>query len=663
MTIYYCDPINGNDANDGLSMATALKNFSVTGKNITAGNELRVKASPDSTSLGQAATWTLGSRTVTLTSAVTQTIDNCESGWVGAPNITASHVTSVKEGNTRLSITALAAFVSGLVAYKTLPSTLNLSSYQQISFWVFANNAGMQLTGASRWQICLCSDTVGAVPLDSFILPATGVTTQLWHPYTLDKGSPLSDGINSIALYALNDPGTTAGIISLDNIIACKAPSAPDSLTLNSLIGKNDSDKHWYPIKSINDTTIILDGTSQSDKNTGRGYSRPTETATAHKRECFSTLEKAVSATTTVINSLDRGSTTFTSELYRKYSGGWVNDTDQTGETWFDGYHGYGFCFDTTSYLTHADRFGAVRYYRGFNGGTGSMEFKITNCYAVGNTDAALYTNNTAATLNADGLRLVSNGNYPSTGYKTILTNCHFIAGLSIGLYADKGGALIKDCTFLNNGSRGIVIFAGTVKMRNCHFKSNASSSVEANNQTGVIVYLYDCLLEDPSEFAGVTGGYSNSRFYSQHHDRINGNHVILSSFGRTQTDSTTVRISPVSWKTTIYYDTYTTTSSRYPIYFTIAKIYAKANVATTVKAWGRRSHVGVTGSLVCPGGQIAGVDNDVVSSVTAAINLWQELTITFMPTVDGPVEIQAQCYATGILLNTEFYITDMSIT
>jgi hypothetical protein len=75
-----------------------------------------------------------------------------------------------------------------------------------------------------------------------------------------------------------------------------------------------------------------------------------------------------------------------------------------------------------------------------------------------------------------------------------------------------------------------------------------------------------------------------------------------------------------------------------------LAKVACAANSLVTVKAWMRRDNSGLTMRLVCKGGQIAGVANDVTASVTTT-NAWEEETITFTPTETGVVEITAEAW------------------
>ena len=58
-----------------------------------------------------------------------------------------------------------------------------------------------------------------------------------------------------------------------------------------------------------------------------------------------------------------------------------------------------------------------------------------------------------------------------------------------------------------------------------------------------------------------------------------------------------------------------------------------------------RRDNTGLSMRLMCKGGQLAGIANDVSSAMTAAADTWEEVTITFTPTVAGVVEILAEAW------------------
>jgi hypothetical protein len=100
---------------------------------------------------------------VKLSSAVTQNIalfggQAEKPAWVASASVTASrNATGFKEGYTSANIAIAGAFTTGKAAYYTLPSTLDLSGYQQVSFWVQQSLGTIGAAGAV--YIALCSDT------------------------------------------------------------------------------------------------------------------------------------------------------------------------------------------------------------------------------------------------------------------------------------------------------------------------------------------------------------------------------------------------------------------------------------------------------------------------------------------------------------------------
>ena len=103
-----------------------------------------------------------------------------------------------------------------------------------------------------------------------------------------------------------------------------------------------------------------------------------------------------------------------------------------------------------------------------------------------------------------------------------------------------------------------------------------------------------------------------------------------------------------------------TNLSASTPLWFKVAEIAVNANSQVTVSAWMRRTNTGVTGRLICRGGQIAGVDNDVYQDMDAAADTWQQRTIQFTPTAAGVVEIEAWAYG-GTAYSV--YVDDLSVS
>lgn len=354
---FYIDPENGNDANDGSSWANAWKTWTLgaTAARITAGDTIRIAKSPDAVDSGVNGTWTANSDAVTLSSALTLDISDCDSDWAPSANVTRTTQTGstyLTEGSACQQFVFASGFTTGLVAYLALAET-DFSAYENISF-VISSNADV---AASVFQICLCSDNAGATPVDSFTIDVPigydGFPAYYQTVLTYKKGSALGSSIQSVALYALSDPGTVT--IYLDNIIAC------NDFSLNSLVGK--SGDVIYPIKNITGGTTVTIGVVGYCKSRTMYYRGASETVAFYYRNSFRGSIIAT-ATDTVSESIKEAGT---SGNLITFSGGWnTSTTEQDGMTYYDGLSmlGYGISFGGLSY-TKVENCGFVRYYYG----------------------------------------------------------------------------------------------------------------------------------------------------------------------------------------------------------------------------------------------------------------------------------------------------------
>lgn len=333
--------------------------YGATSARTAAGDMIKYAKSPDEVSSGINATFTLGSSTVTLASALTKDICNCDSAWTGAENVTATANTSnVAEGTAHCKLVVAAGFTTGKIAYFALPSELNLSAYQKISF--FMTSSTYQPPG--RFRICLCSDATGDVPVNSFYNPTLlSARDGNKYPFTIDNGSALGSNINSISIWTdIDDPGTPT--IYLDNFIAC------NDFSLQSLVGVQNN--VFYTIRCITDDTTVklgipggsvIIGAAQSFKWYGSSgshafyYRNPVQypyLATAYD----STMETFRSG----------GSST----VITTHSGGWnTTSGEQDGMTLVDAMNGSGYLFVGNSY-TLITNLWAIRAYYSYYGAT-----------------------------------------------------------------------------------------------------------------------------------------------------------------------------------------------------------------------------------------------------------------------------------------------------
>jgi hypothetical protein len=655
MATFYLDPVGGNDANAGTSYALRWKTFTTgaTAARIAPGDTIRIMASPLPTSIGSC-TWTYGSSTVTIPANVIKNVDMCESAWTASANVTASlNNSSMREGSNCVSLAVAAGFTTGKIAYRALGATTDFSSYQQLSFYIRHN---ISTLAASTVKICLCSDTTGDVIVDSFLVPLTNISS-IWHAFTVDKGSALGSSIQSVALYADSDPGTVTFLI--DDLIACKAPSSADSLSLTSVIGKKNGEG-FFPIQSINGTTLKLDSHLNSVVSQARNYAGTSETVTSYKREAFSM--DAVATSTASVNLLNDDGT---AGNYITYSGGWNRtdmSTQESGEdclSLFTVTNGLGYCFhgDTRSHVA-MEYLGATHAYIGFQLGATPVNLKITSCHAYGCNQQGL-TTSTKASFRVTNFYAHHNG---STGFQHNAGGPAFLN--NIYAFSNAGTAGVD----LSNTFRNFVDTVVSKQNGNYGFLMNgtmtvASNVVTADNGTSGLFnngvnQLSNCLISESTEVTHSTT-LTDSVLYSQKHDQTADNHVIFFDGGRisSETGSNRRTLSGIAWK---FAPTATSRHEYFPLRLSMAKIACVASSLVTVKVWVKRDNTGITAKLVCVGGQIAGVTSDVTATASGVANAYEELTITFTPSEAGVVEIEAQVYG-GTTYNA--YFDDMTIS
>ena len=657
MATFYVDYALGNDANTGSAFGagTAWKTLTLgaTAARIAPGDIIRIAKSPAPTSLGVTGVWTNLSRTVTLASALTAVIEDCEDAWVASANVTATASTTNKEGTNSCSLAIAAGFTTGKVAYEALAGSTDFSGYQQVSFWIRSSVA----ISAGVLTLDLCSDTIGATSVNSIAIPAIPGTGR-WQVVTVDTGGALGAAIQSISIKAISDPGTPT--ILIDNIIACKASSSADSLTLSSLISKNSAEQGgtegWYGIQSINGTTVILDADTNTEAGVGRGYSGTTETVTTYKRETIKTTPVA-NAGTTVQEVMDSG--TIGNNI--QFQGGYDTGTgNQTGETIFDGQNGngYGIYLASKSYIL-LNYLNAVRYNTGFIfTGTSNNNTITTLSNANNNYNYGVYftgNNNTITTLSNANNNYY--GVYFSANNNTITTLSNANNNSDTGVYFTGNNNTITTLSNANNNYYGVYFdYSNNNTIKSLSTTGNGTAGIYNDNGRN---YISNALIAEATEVAGFIS-FANSRIFSHNHDQTANNHWIFTD-GGTINSQTTVRhtASGVAWKFAI---TSANRASNYPLNLSIAKIAVTANNLVTVKVWVYKdSAAGVGAKLVCKGGQIAGVAADVTATAADVLQTWEELTITFTPTEAGVVEVEGWgYYVSG---NSNVYFDDITVT
>lgn len=698
MALIYCDPVNGNDANSGLTFALRKKTLYAASLAAGPNSEIRIIKSPEPTVLGTCS-WTDNSNTVTIPTGTVVNIENCESGWTSSTNVTNTYSSTRKEGSFSLSMAIGASFTTGKAAYKAV--SMDLTGYQQLSFWV--RQASGTVAPAGQVSIKLCSDTTGDTPVHSFDVPKLGVTG-FWHCFTVDLGSGMG-AIQSIAIYINSDLG--AQTFLFDNILASKAPSAADSLSLVSLISKGTTDEPWLPIRSIVGTTVILDGyTNDTAINIHARYLGTTESVTSYKREPLRT-PVGTSNTDTLAWSGTGG--TYTGVTI---SGGW-NDIDMstiTGETFLDGTNsqGYGIKHDSVRGCSYSN-LSLVRYFYGTDFTntvetvpTGLISFgTIAGCYIANTSGSALHgvtadiknlCNCNAVGFNAGAFRMnvtiknlfgfdsalspggidsnftVTNIGYLSNGIQPYSKNTQ----ITIGTLKNTSGALFsisggyKNTIKISNiGSISATNFITTfITARDIEFDLSGATLtvpylISVPNATSITsggaiiknanlvitnrVIASDVLFENCT-INGVPAAYTNANqgiwsFQNFNNTLGDSRHYSYAGVIQTATDQRQTGTG-YSWK----FSPNSNTSSTYPLELELAKLPISAE-SITFSIYIRRTDSSSTASIIAKKGQL-GLTSDVISSSTVT-GSWEKVTLTVTPTVQGVLTLHMQAYGT----------------
>lgn len=605
---------------------------------------------------------------VRLASSLTANISDCETAWTASANVTATlGTTDFKENKGSASIAVAAAFTTGKAAY--FPTgTLNLSGYQQVSFWI-KQTAG-SVANAGNLSIRLCTDTSGAVSVHTCAVPALGALNQ-WSCVTVDLATNLNSAIQSVALYI--DTDRAAQTFLLDNIIACKAAASADSLTLNSLIGKNTSGETWWGIQSINGKRVILDNGVNTLPTGMRGYAGTTETVTTYKREGIKLAMLASGASIGAVQ--DSGST----GSLITFEGGYDRTvmSSLSGETWIDGQNGLGNAININSrdYVKvknlHLARFNAAF------GNAGGIGLAIERISANNSTASGMVwlgrLDDCVAAANTNGVG-ISSGGAIDIGSLTLLSN------VSSGLSLSGTAGVIQSVITKNNGGNGVSLLAGTELqvltsvgngtglVFNGHNARVISATIESStsvaiafgdffgnavmggslsgNAAGVtcvtgVGRLRNVTITDSPEVSGFQN-FANGSVSSENHDGVVGSHKIFTDSGLIFSQSATRHTaSGIAWS---MQPTSVNRHELYPLTLPLGPFLVEANVAVTVTCWFYRDNAGLTGRLVCKGGQLTGIA-EVIASMSGSAGTWEQLSMSFTPTEAGTAWVEAQFF------------------
>ena len=591
--VFYIDPVNGADANNGQTFATALKNISgaTSAKGIQAGDTVRIEEAP-LYDTGVNATWTSvqqrgispfntqgitgatnatpivcttslahgystgdvvqisgatgntaanGVWKVTVTNSTTFSLDDSSGNgaaggaivvspifcrtiktasalvqpiasfaplrtaslgtrvaWVGSANVSPSTTAAFAKGSFSDQIAINASFTTGKIAYYTLPATLNLSAYQQLSLFIFQSSGTL-----GGLTISLCSDTTGDTAVDTFTIPSTGATG-VWTPFTINKGSALGSSIQSISISRAANNG--AQTFLFNSIVAVKSPTSVDALSNTSLVTKNNGTEGAYAVGGFggsDGTIVFLDSapTANNLTTTGGAYYGTTETVGLWRYEplnpyTLNSLALPSSSTDTNANCVFPSNNGILNNPIT-FSGGWdsTNMSTRTGQTWFSNQNGNGYGLsnnNSTNFIT-TDKVNYTRANTGWFGNSSLLNNIIQNCNytATSGTGISSSSGNSQLELqNCIVTNTATNGvtiSFTSTNINNpvVINNCTVSGSTGVNLQINTGSSgspyyNITNSSFNTSSVTGI-------NTSQFGYATITSNSVNYFNTTGLI--------------------------------------------------------------------------------------------------------------------------------------------------------------------------------
>ena len=773
MTVFYVDPVNGNNSNNGQTFANRWKSVDTTRASyLTDGDEIRIIKTSDATSLGQA-TWTAKAKgfpsfstispTVTIGSTTTSfyissghnltTGDPIEIGYtsnyytkimgffevtvVDANTFTivcdTSSLTALNGQNIQVftwlkycciklsapktqdiafgqnqiwhewtystdcnastqyqytrqglanfqhqSIRVNTAFGTGKAVYYQLPSTLDLSSYQQISFQVYFENHYTYSQGTAAdndISVELCTDNTGDTSVHSIPINAHGGrdSRRAW-AITKDFGSNLSNNINSISI-KINTAVTKNFDIGIQNVIACKDSSDPDAITLSSVITKSSSAttvSEMYPVNFVFGKWVGFTGKG--------GYSR------------YLTSNTMYSGTSETVNTYHRGSICTGNSATYAFYGYWMkidrnmdfqaNGITVTGgwdETSMSTRNGLSILYNTTKQSDHAFNFsytnnvslknvGFYDVYQGIQGYGGSnyQTSHVDNCWFFHSNYGNMNQNSKECTYKNTFFMWDTQFQF-GYGDTSTLNNCTFIhCSVASGNDVDT---VYTDCTI-----RDISIFmVNWYQPRNifitCTFDDVQNGIIRWNAFSRNRVDFIDC------SFNNVIGNLTNTDTSNYANSSTFDNQKLThTKFGGSASDHRTIwngaalfsetttrhTASGLAWKLDCLYTGYTAND---PIALTIAEIFVQAGSQVTAKLWIYRSNANIEAGIGIfkIDHLLLGLSSDVTNyASSSSVGAWEEVQIQFTPAADDVAKIKVLAYGGS---THSIYFDDFSIT
>lgn len=582
------------------------------------------------------ATWTNRDPIISLATARTQTVNNCDVLWtkgassnLATPYLNTSEYKLAPASNrwyaSSWTLSTLQAFapVDGVGAQ-------DYSAYQNLSFMFKTSRR----CNADSFKMCLCSDTAGTVIVDEFIIPYNNVYGN-WIPFVLPRegGGNLGSSIQSVAFYTHSSAPYNGSYEYIDNIIVSKT----GDLDHQSLITKDSAeltdgdDDGLFNLFSIDGTECRIGAfenqTPNSTMNNWSYYVGTTETVTTYIRKTMLTDPMPTSSTAIGVWFLQ--STQDRSSVYYGYN---PQTNLMDGLTLIDNLNGGGNGGNTgNADDTKVYNFSAVRCQDGFVAdddmidGTFSQlvgcEYGLSragsNTAVISKVNGSCCLGTFEAASEVELGELVSKSSYRSIWFQTgagkVDINIHKVYGAYDGI--NLGVSKLCEIKYMYVYEVYDVAFksygGGMLKIRSADSDGNARNEISVYNV--------------PSKSYLSVGRYNG------------GEPLYQSGEGKAVRQPATAGGTGKEWKLTGTPD-----SDAHPFRFKIASVKVYANQTNTVSVWAKMVGNGTSNqffSILVPAYQLDGM---TTPSETFAINTGdrQKVSTSFTTTETGVIDI-----------------------
>jgi len=575
------------------------------------------------------------------------------------------------------------SFTTGKVAHYQLPSTLNLSGYQQISFRFGSygadgttNSGDDEQIQAGSLTLRLCSDNNGDVPVHTIDFPkwgGRGNQINVGFAIVKDFGTSLSTNINSVSLVC-NIAFADDFEFMISDIMACKASSDATSLTGNSIISKsndNVNQTEFYKVGAVVDRHVIF----MNPASVGGGsslhrvyYSGTSETVATYKRETLN-LQGAIDyGFYGRLFNIDKSNVFLNNGL--TISGGW-NDTDmstQTGHSYLDGGNNTSCILFDIGYSNNIiiSRLSAISMYHHFQGyNTGGSTPAHASVHVSNGTfaggkygirDISSSTSSTRQSTYTNCIFMNDTSFQGSDGNFTVFDNCQFIDAT---YYAPNENfpPLFKNCTMRNCDASNPSSYQGTKMFQNCTIDDENARYVTFENSGysrplgGDQMIFKDCSLTNVQEIGPVQVNSSymastlreqdeNFLSYENYNNAANDHRIYYNN--AIMFSESTVRYvnSGIAWKLSPATTSYTEDRPFGPKFI---ESYVEAGTQVTASIWTRRTNTALTvrmAALVADN-LVLGLSSDLTDTMTSGADTWEQLSFSFTPSVSGLLTVR----------------------